>query len=110
MTIGLLEGEANIFFEGTFVGISLLDVRLASDTLQLSLGKDKNVIVNRKKKRILKLRGLQCLSLFFGNPVPPQAGLNFIPLPGQFVFIQGFFKVIFSSFSQSDGCCHFLES
>ncbi|WP_439483384.1 mucoidy inhibitor MuiA family protein [Cyclobacterium plantarum] len=46
----LLEGEANIFFEGTFVGKSLLDVRFASDTLQLSLGKDKNVIVNREKE------------------------------------------------------------
>jgi len=47
----LLEGEANIFFEGTFVGKSLLDVRFASDTLQLSLGKDKNVIVNREKEK-----------------------------------------------------------
>ncbi|MBK6282594.1 MAG: DUF4139 domain-containing protein [Draconibacterium sp.] len=37
----LLEGEANIFFEGTFVGKSILDVRFATDTLQLSLGKDK---------------------------------------------------------------------
>ena len=45
----LLEGEANIFFEGTFVGKSLLDVRYASDTLQISLGRDKNVSVSREK-------------------------------------------------------------
>jgi len=45
----LLEGEANIFFEGTFVGKSLLDVRFASDTLQISLGRDKNVSVTREK-------------------------------------------------------------
>lgn len=45
----LLEGEANIFFEGTYVGKSLLDVRYASDTLKLSLGSDKNVSVNREK-------------------------------------------------------------
>lgn len=45
----LLEGEANIFFEGTFVGKSLLDVRYASDTLQISLGRDKNVSVTREK-------------------------------------------------------------
>ncbi len=45
----LLEGEVNIFFEGTFVGKSLLDVRYASDTLQISLGRDKNVSVTREK-------------------------------------------------------------
>lgn len=45
----LLEGEANIFFEGTYVGKTLLDVRFASDSLQISLGRDKNVIVNREK-------------------------------------------------------------
>jgi len=52
----LLEGEANIFFEETFVGKSLLDVRFASDTLQLSLGKDKNVIVNREKEKDFETR------------------------------------------------------
>lgn len=52
----LLEGEANIFFEETFVGKSILDVRFASDTLQLSLGKDKNVIVNREKEKDFETR------------------------------------------------------
>ncbi|GET22251.1 DUF4139 domain-containing protein [Prolixibacter denitrificans] len=45
----LLEGEANIFFEDTYIGKTLLDVRYASDTLQVSLGRDKNVTVNRIK-------------------------------------------------------------
>jgi len=45
----LLEGEANIFFEDTYVGKSLLDVRYAKDTLQISLGRDKNVVVKREK-------------------------------------------------------------
>jgi len=45
----LLEGEANIFFEGTYVGKTLLDVRYATDTLQISLGRDKNVKVKREK-------------------------------------------------------------
>ena len=45
----LLEGEANIFFENTFVGKSVLDVRYISDTLNISLGRDKNVIVKREK-------------------------------------------------------------
>ncbi len=45
----LLEGEANIFFEGTYIGKTLLDVRYATDTLQVSLGRDKNVNVKREK-------------------------------------------------------------
>jgi len=45
----LLEGEANIFYENTFVGKTILDVRYISDTLRLSLGRDKNVQVRREK-------------------------------------------------------------
>ena len=45
----LLEGETNIFFEDTYIGKTLLDVRYASDTLDISLGRDKNVSVNREK-------------------------------------------------------------
>lgn len=45
----LLEGEANIFFENTYVGKTLLDIRYATDTLQISLGRDKNVSVKREK-------------------------------------------------------------
>jgi hypothetical protein len=45
--LNLLPGEANLFFEGTFLGNSLLDVTNAGDTLNLSLGKDKGVIVKR---------------------------------------------------------------
>lgn len=47
----LLEGEANIFFEDTYVGKTLLDVKYATDTLQISLGRDKNVIVKREKMK-----------------------------------------------------------
>lgn len=45
----LLEGEANVFFEETYVGKTLLDVRYASDTLEISLGRDKKVSINREK-------------------------------------------------------------
>ena len=45
----LLEGEANIFFEDTYIGKSILDVRFISDTLSVSLGRDKSVSVNREK-------------------------------------------------------------
>ncbi|MEO7925017.1 MAG: mucoidy inhibitor MuiA family protein [Chitinophagaceae bacterium] len=45
--LNLLPGEANLFFEGTFLGKSLLDMENAGDTLNLSLGKDKGVVVRR---------------------------------------------------------------
>ena len=45
--LNLLPGEANLFFEGTFLGKSLLDVENAGDTLSLSLGKDKGVAIKR---------------------------------------------------------------
>lgn len=45
----LLEGEANIFFENTYIGKTVLDLRNVSDTLNISLGRDKNVQVNREK-------------------------------------------------------------
>jgi hypothetical protein len=45
----LLEGEANIFFENTFVGKTILDVRYLSDTLNVSLGRDRSVVVRREQ-------------------------------------------------------------
>lgn len=47
----LISGEANIFFEGTYLGKTLLDVQNSSDTLTLSLGTDKNVIIKREKQK-----------------------------------------------------------
>jgi hypothetical protein len=45
----LLEGEANVFFEDTYLGKTLMDVRYASDTLEISLGRDRSISVNREK-------------------------------------------------------------
>lgn len=47
----LLEGQANVFFEGTFVGSTILDTRYLKDTLEISLGRDKSVKVERKKSK-----------------------------------------------------------
>lgn len=47
----LLEGEANIFFENTYVGKTVLDTRQVSDTLNISLGRDKSILINREKGR-----------------------------------------------------------
>jgi len=45
--LNLQPGEASLFFEGTYLGQSFLDVINAGDTLKLSLGKDKGVVVKR---------------------------------------------------------------
>lgn len=42
-----LSGEANLFFEGTFIGKSLINTNATADTLSLSLGADKNIVVTR---------------------------------------------------------------
>ena len=39
--LNLLSGEAKLFFEGTYLGKSLLDVQNVEDTLDISLGRDK---------------------------------------------------------------------
>ena len=44
-----LDGEANIYFEDTYIGKTILDLNNASDTLKISLGRDKSVSVNRAK-------------------------------------------------------------
>jgi uncharacterized protein (TIGR02231 family) len=47
----LLSGEINLFFEGTYVGKSQLNVRNTNDTLDLSLGRDKGIVVTRVKMK-----------------------------------------------------------
>lgn len=51
-----LSGEANLFFEGTFIGKSLLDVNATADTLNISLGTDKNIVVTRNLQKELTQR------------------------------------------------------
>jgi uncharacterized protein (TIGR02231 family) len=52
----LLPGEANIFFEGTFVGKSFIDPNTIKDTLSVSLGRDKRIVVKREKLKDLTSR------------------------------------------------------
>ena len=54
----LLPGEANIFFEGTFVGKSVIDPATIKDTLSVSLGRDKRIVVKREKLKELTSRKL----------------------------------------------------
>ena len=45
----LLEGEANLYLENSYVGRTILDARSLSDTLDLSLGRDKSIVIARNK-------------------------------------------------------------
>lgn len=45
----LLRGEANIIFEGMYVGKTFIEPNQTSDTLSLSMGRDKKVTIKREK-------------------------------------------------------------
>ncbi len=60
--LNLLEGEASIYFEGTYLGKSLLNLQTASDTLFVSLGKDKNIVLNRTLEKTFSKQ-----ATFFGS-------------------------------------------
>lgn len=47
--LNLLPGDANIIVEGTYVGKSFIDPNATTDSLNLTLGKDKRIIVKRDK-------------------------------------------------------------
>jgi len=54
--LNLLPGEANIFFEGTFVGKTFIDPNNIRDTLSVSMGRDKRIVVKREKVKNLSSR------------------------------------------------------
>ncbi len=45
----LLQGEANIIFEGMYVGKTFINPNQTSDTLSLSMGRDKKISIKRDK-------------------------------------------------------------
>lgn len=46
----LIEGQANLYFNNTFIGKTILDPLNLSDTLEISLGRDPEVLVERIKE------------------------------------------------------------
>lgn len=56
-----LEGEANLYFENSFIGRSVLDTKYVSDTLRVSLGRDDNIVIKRTRLRDFEKRK------FFGS-------------------------------------------
>jgi hypothetical protein len=58
----LMKGDANLYFEGTYIGKTFLDVNTVEDTLSISLGRDENIIVTREK--VKDFTGKQFLGAF----------------------------------------------
>lgn len=48
--LNIIGGEANLYFENTFVGNSLLSPAQFGDTMKISLGSDRNVNVKRERQ------------------------------------------------------------
>lgn len=51
-----LPGAVNLFFEGTFIGKSQLNTNSTADTLNISLGTDKSIVVTRTLQKQLTQR------------------------------------------------------
>jgi hypothetical protein len=58
----LQSGEANLYFEGTYLGKTYIDLSSVGDTLPLSLGKDNGVTISRKLSK-----GYNAKSFLGGN-------------------------------------------
>lgn len=98
----LLEGETNLFFEDAFVGRTILNAKSLDDTLDISLGRDKNILITRtledkfSKRRVLganrvESRGFKVMirnkkssainiSIIDQIPVSAHSDINVIPL------------------------------
>lgn len=57
--LNLLPGQTNIFYEGTYVGQGYMDVRNVKDTMTISLGRDKKIVVKREQDK--KLRSVKTI-------------------------------------------------
>ena len=58
----LLKGEANIIFEGMYIGKTYIDPNQTSDTLNLSMGRDKKIAIKREK--VVEKSGTKFLSSY----------------------------------------------
>ena len=58
--LSLLPGPTNIFYEGSFLGNGAIDPRTLTDTMSISLGRDKKIVIKReldKQYRSVKMIG-----------------------------------------------------
>lgn len=68
--LNLLSGQANVYFEGSFVGETYLNANNVKDTLAISLGRDKKIITKRMKVKDISSRK------FIGNNVKEELGFE----------------------------------
>lgn len=47
--LNLLNGESNLYFDGTYIGKTFIDVNSTKDTLSFSLGKENKIQIERKR-------------------------------------------------------------
>ncbi len=52
--LNLLPGQTNIFYEGTFIGQGNINPQQLGDTMRISLGRDKKIIVKRERNKELR--------------------------------------------------------
>jgi uncharacterized protein (TIGR02231 family) len=45
----LIDGKANVYYDNSYIGESAINTRLIGDTLELSLGRDNQIVVSRSK-------------------------------------------------------------
>jgi uncharacterized protein (TIGR02231 family) len=61
--LNLMPGEASLYFEGAYLGKSLIDPAGGQDTMTISLGRDKNVQIKREKLKTFSKKQ------FLGNDI-----------------------------------------
>lgn len=69
--LNLLPGKSNIFFEGSYVGQGYIDTRNIKETLDISLGRDKKILINRENEKLTTSK-----SEFFGNSISQKYAYN----------------------------------
>ncbi|MFN3998819.1 mucoidy inhibitor MuiA family protein [Algoriphagus sp.] len=99
----LLEGESNLYFEDGFVGRSILNATALLDTLQVSMGRDRSIVMQREKvdqfskkrtigSNITESRGYeitlknnksQPVTLFVKDQIPVSINSNIVVTPGE---------------------------
>jgi uncharacterized protein (TIGR02231 family) len=47
--LNLIPGNSRIYFDGSYIGESYIDPNITNDTLVLSMGRDKGIVIQRKK-------------------------------------------------------------
>lgn len=99
----LLEGESNLYFEDGFVGRSILNATALQDTLQVSMGRDRSIVMQREKvdqfskkrtigSNITESRGYeitlknnksQPVTLMVKDQIPVSINSNIVVTPGE---------------------------